>query len=67
MTNEKLVAKVQYFYDTMLIRLREWEDDYISSTDAMDKVSCKGKTMELKSLISEYDKTFDSFLHKEAS
>lgn len=61
----KLVAKIQHFYDVMLSRLGEMEDDGISSVNDLERVSYREKAVELNHLIGEFSRTFQTFLYRD--
>lgn len=63
----KLVAKIQHFYDVMISRLREIEDNSLTSVDKSETLAYKEKSIELNYLSFEFAKTFDTFLYKESS
>lgn len=62
----KLVAKIQYFYDVMTRRLNEMENDSMSSSNDLELLSYKEKSVELNYLSAEFCKTFENFLYKES-
>lgn len=61
----KLVAKIQHFYDVMLSRLNSMEDSSLTSTNDLERISYREKSVELNYLTFEYSKTFENFLYKE--
>lgn len=68
MTEEhvKLVAKIQHFYDVMLSRLNQMEDDSLSSSNDLERLSYREKSAELNFLIQDFSKTFQNFLYRES-
>jgi hypothetical protein len=62
----KLVAKIQYFYDVMIQRLNETEDNGMSSSNDLERISYREKSAELTYLTSEFSKTFQNFLYRES-
>lgn len=61
----KLVAKIQHFYDLMIIRLDEMETGSVTCIDSDIRMMYKEKSCELNYLVYEYEKTFMPFLFKE--
>ena len=68
MTDEplKLVAKIQHFYDVMLNFSQEFDDGVIvgQNFNEIDKLQNHQKSLEIRSLIDEYDKVFSDLLYK---
>lgn len=63
----KLVAKIQHFYDVMMRRLNDMEDQSLISDNNLDSLGYREKSIELNFLTFEYAKTFENFLYKESS
>jgi predicted RNase H-like nuclease (RuvC/YqgF family) len=61
----KLVAKIQHFYDIMVNTAEELEDHVILVEKHAEKSKTHEKSVEIRKLISEYDKVFAAFLYKE--
>lgn len=63
--HDKLVAKIQHFYDMMIYRIQEVEENALIIKAENDKKMRQEKCSELKKLIDEYSKVFETFLYKE--
>lgn len=61
----KLVAKIQHFYDVMMRRLSEMEEDNLTSVNELESLSYREKSVELNFLSFEFSKTFENFLYKD--
>lgn len=62
----KLVAKIQHFYDVMMSRLEDMEDKSLSTSNQLESIGYREKSVELNFLTFEYAKTFQTFLYKES-
>ena len=62
--HHKLVAKIQHFYDIMIYRVQEVEENAIIIKSENEKKMKQEKCVELKRLIDEYCKVFEAFLYK---
>lgn len=60
----KLIAKIQHFYDVMLGRLQEMEDNSLTSVNERETLAYKEKSIELDFLSVEYARTFENCLYK---
>ncbi len=63
--HQKLVAKIQYFYDIMTNRLSKFEDLSLTGMPESDRSAFAEVATELNYLALEYSKTFENFLYKE--
>ena len=62
----RLVAKIQHFYEILVAKNGQILDDAISGKSPDKKIAYE-KASEINSLISEYEKAFESFLYKQNS
>jgi len=61
----KLVAKIQHFYDIMVKTAEEYEDRSILGEKDCEKHKKYERSVDLRKLIEEYGKVFETFLYKE--
>lgn len=59
----KSVAKTQHFYEYIMMRLALAEDAMLVSDNANDRRTYESKSSEIKIILNEFSKIFESFLY----
>ncbi len=66
-SHDKLIAKIQHFYDICIARLNHLEDFSMCCETEKDRLTAMKKVSELNWVMEQYCNTFDSFLYQEGN
>lgn len=62
---EKIISRIQHFYDFLITRKLAAETCALTETEVGDRCTCLAQARVCEELLQEFNKMFDNFLYSE--